>query len=93
MQYSWLFSNKTFALVKGLFVCLFCGLCVSYLSSGGEKEDYKCELIGGDSPRHSNTSSIIAHYTYITTCCILLLLLTVSMYTMLLKISEHTISC
>ena len=33
------------------------------------------------------------HYTHINTCYVLLLLLTAPMYTMLSKISEHTIPC
>ena len=36
---------------------------------------------------------LAVHYTHINTCYALLLLLTVPIYTMLSKISEHTISC
>ena len=82
--------NKTFLLLfqMFLFVCLFVCFCISWLSSGGEVEDYiKCELSGGGSPRHlnsfSNLSIVAVHYTHINTCYVLLLWVTVPMYTML----------
>ena len=61
--------------------------------------DIKCELIGGGSPRYLNTFSnlfIVGCTLHTSTptmyCCyVLLLLLTLPMYAMLSKISEHTI--
>ena len=55
-----------------------------------------CELIAGGSPRQLTlfpTCYCWLYTTHINTCYVLLLLLTAPMYTMLSKISEHTISC
>ena len=51
------------------------------VSSGGEKEDIKCKLIG-EYPRHLNTFSIVSCtlHSYQIHTMILLLLLTMPMY-------------
>ena len=66
------------------------------MNSGGEKEDYKCKLIGGGSPSHLKPylfCSVAIHYTHINIRYALLLLLTVPMYTTLSKLSEHALLC